>query len=91
MIWELALGGLRLHILQCSHQRLGHMVCPLDAATTPSKQQNGEKIARSASDPFCEICQGSGIPQPVKESDLSHHQERKNLLGLALTCRQMYV
>lgn len=29
MIWEEALGGFRLHIIQRSHRRLGHVICPL--------------------------------------------------------------
>lgn len=29
MVWEEALGGFRLHIIQRSHRRLGHVICPL--------------------------------------------------------------
>ncbi|KAL1998185.1 hypothetical protein VTN02DRAFT_6686 [Thermoascus thermophilus] len=29
MVWEEALGGFRLHIIQRSRRRLGHVICPL--------------------------------------------------------------
>ncbi|OQE77751.1 hypothetical protein PENNAL_c0058G04882 [Penicillium nalgiovense] len=37
----------------------------------------------------CEICHGTGISQPAKEADLARWSKVK-LLGLALTCRQIY-
>ncbi|KAJ5574371.1 uncharacterized protein N7459_008798 [Penicillium hispanicum] len=89
MIWEMALGGLRLHIIQRSHQRLGHVVCPLGATGSSDINRDQDTSPRRAREPFCEICHGGGIPQPVKEGDLPGHQDRERLLGLALTCRQI--
>ncbi|KAJ5103272.1 hypothetical protein N7532_003801 [Penicillium argentinense] len=85
MIWELALGGLRLHIIQRSPQRLGHIVCPLSTATAEQPR------TRRAGEVFCEICNGGGIPQPAREGDLARagRDADGNLLALALTCRQI--
>lgn len=80
LIWEYVLGSQRLHIIQRSGQRLGHVVCPL--STTSDKIQAAQ---------YCEICIGAGIPQPAKEGDLCRGRNGDMLLGLALTCRQMYV
>jgi hypothetical protein len=115
IIWEMVLGGQRLHIIQRSGQRLGHVICPLcpggggGAATgTGTRSSSGPrsrldfsskiKIARgvgdSDRDTFCEICQGAGIAQPVKEGDSwgvgCAGRNGNGLLGLVLTCRQMY-
>jgi hypothetical protein len=88
MIWEYVLGGQRIHIIQCSQQRLGHVVCPspLHKGTETSSKHH----ARRNSDQFCDICHGTGIPQPAKEGDLARSRNKVMLLGLALTCRQMY-
>lgn len=80
MIWEYVLGSQRLHLIQRSGQRLGHMVCPL------SENRTTDKARRRVYGNFCEICTGAGIAQPVKEGDL---RRRDTLLGLALTSRQM--
>ena len=89
MIWESVLGGHRLHIIQRNPRGLGYIICPLGTKQPQKRARAGE--------PFCEICQGGGIPQPVKEADLA--QDRRGsvsggigakLLSLALTCRQMY-
>ncbi|KAJ5307639.1 Mutanase [Penicillium atrosanguineum] len=81
MIWEYVLGSQRLHIIQRSGQKLGHMVCPLSENRTP------DKTRRRVHGNFCEICTGAGIAQPVKEGDL---RRTDILLGLALTSRQIY-
>lgn len=96
----MALGGQRLHIIQRSGQRLGHVICPLGlghgAGTGPGADSGSRprldsynKTARGTGQPFCEICQGAGIAQPVKEGD-SWGVGCDGLLGLVLTCRQMY-
>jgi hypothetical protein len=111
IIWEMVLGGHRLHIIQRSGQRLGHIICPLcpeGGARTRSRSSPGPRsrldfsnkitIARGVGDrdrdTFCEICQGAGIAQPVKEGDSWGFgvagRNRNGLLGLVLTCRQMY-
>ncbi|KAJ5888281.1 hypothetical protein N7495_008322 [Penicillium taxi] len=72
MIWEYVQGGHRLHIIQRSRRRLGHVVCPV----------NDHEI--------CKICQGGGISQPAKVGDLRDSRGNGILLGLALTCRQIY-
>ncbi|CAI7675131.1 unnamed protein product [Penicillium pancosmium] len=85
IIWGYALGHLRLHIIQRSPQRLGYIICPLSATGIPDK-------AAHAGSPFCEICQGGGIPQPAKEADLVRAGRGANgtkLLALSLTCRQI--
>lgn len=82
MIWEYVLGSCqRIHIVQRSGQRLGHVVCPLGTFSESVKTRGN---------PYCEICTGNGIPQPVKDGDLNRGRTRDMLLGLALTCRQMY-
>ncbi|KAJ5641703.1 hypothetical protein N7490_005703 [Penicillium lividum] len=83
MIWEMVLGGQRLHIIQRNNQRLGHIVCPFG-----THSDNRARTRDRDRDPFCEICHGHGIPQPVKEGDLTHNTTK--LLSPALTCRQMY-
>ncbi|KAJ5947804.1 hypothetical protein N7466_000819 [Penicillium verhagenii] len=88
MIWEMVLGAQRLHIIQRNHQRLGHIVCPLGIHRSTSKSDNACR-ARDNS-PTCDICDGHGIPQPVKEGDLAHSGRKAGLLSPALTCRQMY-
>ncbi|KAJ5722422.1 hypothetical protein N7488_000457 [Penicillium malachiteum] len=85
MIWEMVLNGRRFHIIQRSHQRLGHIVCPHSGTSSPSDK----RASRRARDPFCEICNGGGIPQPVKEGDLNT-RAKATLLNLALTSRQIY-
>lgn len=86
MIWEMVLGGQRLHIIQRNNQRLGHIVCPSGTHTPTSDKVK----TRQARGPSCEICDGHGIPQPVKEGDLSYTRRTAKLLSPALTCRQMY-
>ncbi|KAJ5988721.1 hypothetical protein N7481_003931 [Penicillium waksmanii] len=61
IIWGYALSHLRLHIIQRSPQRLGYIICPLSATGIPDK-------AAHAGSPFCEICQGGGIPPARKGS-----------------------
>ncbi|KAJ5992325.1 hypothetical protein N7451_008049 [Penicillium sp. IBT 35674x] len=82
----MVLGGQRLHILQRNNKRLGHIVCPLGTHTPTSDK---EKMRRARGLP-CEICDGNGIPQPVKEGDVAHTRRAAKLLSPALTCRQMY-
>ncbi|KAI3111412.1 hypothetical protein CBS147333_4146 [Penicillium roqueforti] len=86
MIWGFVLAGQRIHIVQCSKQRLGHVVCPcaLEPRSSPPKRHT-----RQNRNLFCEICHGTGISQPAKEADLVRWDKVK-LLGLALTCRQIY-
>lgn len=80
MIWEFVLVDQRIHIIQCSKQRLGYVVCPcaLEPRSSPKRTQKSN----------CEICHGTGISQPAKEADLLRNKVK--LLGLALTCRQIY-
>ncbi|KAJ5287759.1 hypothetical protein N7478_003445 [Penicillium angulare] len=85
IIWEYVLGGRRLHIIQRAQQRLGHIVCPHSASSLPSQDKN---LLYRASNSSCEICLGTGIPQPIKDADL--HGSGEKLLSLALTSRQMY-
>lgn len=88
MIWESALGGFRLHIIQRTPKRLGYIICPLRATEHPDIL----KPQPHAGNPFCEICHGGGIPQPAREADLVRARGNGGgkLLALALTCRQMY-
>lgn len=69
MIWELVVGGLRIHIIQRINQRLGYLICPLEAEP-------------------CDLCDGTGLPQPAKIGGLDFGI--RNLLGLPKTCKQMY-
>ncbi|CAI7623822.1 unnamed protein product [Penicillium viridicatum] len=80
MIWEFVLADQRIHIIQCSKQRLGYVVCPcaLEPRSSPKRPQKSN----------CEICHGTGISQPAKEADLLRNKVK--LLGPALTCRQIY-
>ncbi|KAJ5514638.1 hypothetical protein N7463_004190 [Penicillium fimorum] len=80
MIWGFVLADQRIHIIQCSKQRLGHVVCPCAPEKSPKRHTRQKK---------CEICHGTGISQPAKEADLMRWNKVK-LLGLALTCRQIY-
>ncbi|KAJ5389891.1 uncharacterized protein N7496_000959 [Penicillium cataractarum] len=104
IIWEMALGGRRLHIIQHSGQRLGHVICPLGhdhsastgSGTGPGAESGSRprldsynKLARGTGQPFCEICHGAGVAQPVKEGD-SWGVGCDGLLGLVLTCRQIF-
>ncbi|KAJ5959863.1 uncharacterized protein N7479_007013 [Penicillium vulpinum] len=86
MIWGFVFADQRIHIIQCSKQRLGHVVCPcaLEPRSSPPKRHT-----RQNSNLFCEICHGTGISQPAKDADLLRWNKVK-LLGLALTCRQIY-
>ena len=54
-------------------------------------------MSRGVDTPICEICHGAGISQPVKEKEGEGlwrvgcaARGRDGLLGLVLTCRQMY-
>ena len=89
MIWESVLGDQRIHIIQRSQQRLGHVVCP-SPPHEGTKTSSPKHHTRRNSDHFCDICHGTGIPQPAKEGDLARSKNKVMLLGLALTCRQMY-
>ncbi|CAI7587285.1 unnamed protein product [Penicillium glandicola] len=83
MIWGFVLADQRIHIIQCSKQRLGHMVCPCGhEPASPKRPRQNRNF-------FCEICHGTGISQPAKSADLLRRNKVK-LLGLALTCRQIY-
>lgn len=92
MIWEYVLGGQRIHIIQRSRQRLGHVVCPvpLGVETTTSSPSASNHHTSRNTELYCEICHGGGIPQPAKEGDLAR-RKKSMLLGLALSCRLMYV
>jgi hypothetical protein len=95
MIWGFVLADQRIHIIQVSRQRLGHVVCPcpLDIEKTlrsSSPSSPPKHHTRQDSALFCEICHGTGIAQPARESDLVRAGNKVKLLGLALTCRQMY-
>ncbi|KAJ5208375.1 hypothetical protein N7449_002754 [Penicillium cf. viridicatum] len=89
MIWEFVLADQRIHIIQCSKQRLGHVVCPcaLVPRSSPSPKRHTRHTRQNSNS--CEICHGTGISQPAKEADLLRWNKVK-LLGLALTCRQIY-
>ncbi|CAG8186183.1 unnamed protein product [Penicillium olsonii] len=84
MIWEFVLGGQRIHIVQRSGKQLGHVIC-----SCPGRDANvSSNMLKHRRRDDCDICHGSGIPQPAKGEFA-----RKNkvmLLGLALTCRQIY-
>lgn len=84
MIWESVLGEQRIHIIQRSQRRLGHVVCP--CPTTSSETTSSSLHRRRSSARLCHICHGTGIPQPTKGA----FANKVMLLGLALTCRQMY-
>ncbi|KAG0158955.1 hypothetical protein PDIDSM_6475 [Penicillium digitatum] len=88
LIWEFVLADQRIHIIQCSKQRLRHVVCPC-ALGPKTKSSSPKRHTRQSSNLFCEICHGTGISQPAKEADLLRWNKVK-LLGLALTCRQIY-
>ena len=62
MIWGFVLAGQRIHIVQCSKQRLGHVVCPcaLEPRSSPPKRHT-----RQNRNLFCEICHDSGMNVPV--------------------------
>ncbi|CAG8898161.1 unnamed protein product [Penicillium egyptiacum] len=91
MIWGFVLAGQRIHIIQCNKQRLGHVACPCALEPKPTKTtfSPSKRHTRRNSNLFCEICHGTGISQPAKEPDLVRWN-KVNLLGLALTCRQIY-
>ncbi|KAJ5500298.1 hypothetical protein N7453_009349 [Penicillium expansum] len=89
MIWEFVLADQRIHIIQCSKQRLGHVVCPCALEPTTKSSPSPKRHTRQKSNLFCEICHGTGISQPAKQADLLRWNKVK-LLGLALTCRQIY-
>ncbi|KAJ5581942.1 hypothetical protein N7535_000562 [Penicillium sp. DV-2018c] len=94
MIWGFVLADQRIHIIQLSRQRLGHVVCayPVDLekasrSSSPAPRQNHHTRQDSAIS--CEICHGPGIAQPARESDLARAGDKVKLLALALTCRQI--
>lgn len=92
MIWGFVLADQRIHIIQ-RKQRLGHIVCPcpLDKETKPkAKPLSPSKYTRQNTTLICDICHGTGISQPAREADLLRAGVKVKLLGLALTCRQMY-
>ncbi|KAJ5834514.1 hypothetical protein N7447_000540 [Penicillium robsamsonii] len=82
MIWGFVLADQRIHIIQCSKQRLGHVVCQCALEKSPPKRHTRQNN-------LCEICHGTGISQPAKDADLVRWNKVK-LLSLALTCRQIY-
>ncbi|CAG8312371.1 unnamed protein product [Penicillium salamii] len=88
MIWGYVLGGQRIHIIQRSGKRLGHLLCPC-SPYQEAKVLN-KQYQRRRSDHLCDICHGTGIPQPAKEGEFARSRNKVMLLGLALTCRQIY-
>ncbi len=110
IIWEMALGSHRVHIIQRSGQRLGRVICPCPLGPGPecdggTRSESGPRprlgfsgrMSCGVGGPICEICHGAGIAQPVKEKDGEGlwrvgcaARGRDGLLGLVLTCRQMY-
>lgn len=101
----MALGNHRVHIIQRSGQRLGHVICPCPIDPAGTRPESGSrprlgfsgKMSRGVGAPICEICHGAGIAQPVKEKEGEGlwrvgcaARGRDGLLGLVLACRQMY-
>ncbi|OQE30593.1 hypothetical protein PENFLA_c003G00688 [Penicillium flavigenum] len=87
MIWGFVLADQRIHIIQCN-KRLGHVVCPC-ALEQKARRSSPSPERHTRQNSTCEICHGTGISQPAKEADLARCNKVK-LLGLALTCRQIY-
>ncbi|KAJ5338149.1 hypothetical protein N7452_004877 [Penicillium brevicompactum] len=77
MIWGFVLGG---------GKRLGHVICPC----SPYEDVKASKHSRQRSDNICDVCHGTGIPQPAKEGEFARSRNKVMLLSLALTCRQIY-
>ncbi|KAL4766014.1 uncharacterized protein BDW70DRAFT_127095 [Aspergillus foveolatus] len=82
MIWELVLGGMRIHIIQRPDRRMGHVVCP--GAVT--------KIEA------CDICRGGLPSSSSSCCSSSSSREgsrspqmlmRSNLLALPIVCKQV--
>ncbi|KAJ5774250.1 hypothetical protein N7457_009146 [Penicillium paradoxum] len=90
MIWEFVLADQRIHIIQRSKQRLGHIVCPCPLSAETKSRPSPSYHTRQSSTLFCEICHGTGISQPAREGDLLRVRNKVKLLGLVLTCRQIY-
>ncbi|KAL4983013.1 hypothetical protein BDW68DRAFT_43161 [Aspergillus falconensis] len=80
MIWELVLGGMRIHIIQRPDRRMGHVVCPSAVTETGACD-----ICRGGLPPSCSSCcssrEGSRSPQVLMQS---------NLLALPMACKQLY-
>ncbi|KAL6229933.1 hypothetical protein BDW75DRAFT_245296 [Aspergillus navahoensis] len=80
MIWELVLGGVRIHIIQRSNRRMGHVVCP--SAVTGTE--------------VCDICRGGLPPSSsscCSSTERSRSPQvlmRSNLLALPMACKQLY-
>lgn len=90
MIWGFVLADQRIHIIQ-RKQRLGHIVCPCPPHKEPNpKSPSPSKHTHQSNTLYCDICHGTGISQPAREADLLRAGVKVRLLGLALTCRQMY-
>ncbi|CAG8008697.1 unnamed protein product [Penicillium salamii] len=87
MIWGYVLGGQRIHIIQRSGKRLGHLLCP--CSPYQETKVSNKQYQRRRSDHLCDICHGTGIPQPAKEGEFARSRNKVMLLGLALTCRQI--
>ncbi|KAL4998840.1 hypothetical protein BDV10DRAFT_166406 [Aspergillus recurvatus] len=79
-IWELVLGGMRIHIIQRPDRRMGHVVCP--GAVTGTEACD---ICRGGLPPSSSSCcsgrEGSRSPQGLMQS---------NLLALPTACKQLY-
>ncbi|CAG8925067.1 unnamed protein product [Penicillium salamii] len=88
MIWGYVLGGQRIHIIQRSGKRLGHMLCP--CSPYQEAKVSNKQHQRRRSNHLCDICHGTGIPQPAKAGEFARSRNKVMLLGLALTCRQIY-
>ncbi|RDW93941.1 uncharacterized protein DSM5745_01263 [Aspergillus mulundensis] len=95
MIWEAVLGGMRIHIIQRSDKRMGHVVCPAlepDAepcdicrgGLPPSSSASSSRSRRSSSGSDSSGGrEGSGSRSP-------HLQNKTHLLALPTTSKQIY-
>ncbi|KAL4979648.1 hypothetical protein BDW66DRAFT_94630 [Aspergillus desertorum] len=88
MIWELVLGGMRIHIIQRPDRRMGHVVCP--AAVTGIETCD---ICRGGLPPSSSSCcsSSSSSRSSSREGSRSPHlQMQSNLLALPMACKQLY-
>ncbi|KAL4910863.1 hypothetical protein BDW74DRAFT_141999 [Aspergillus multicolor] len=101
MIWEEALGGLRIHIIQRSDRRMGHVVCP---ATGPKGEAEPCEICRGGLPPSSSASASTRRSSSSSSSDSSgsgregsrsprlqtQNQNTTHLLALCLTSKQIY-
>ena len=65
-------------------------------SSSPTRPWPCKNAPVDANVPFCQVCQGAGVTQPVKEAGFFVRSKRAlgyadaGLLALVLTCRQMY-